>query len=126
MKSVGLAVIPAAVIGLGLLTSPPAIANPTQTVVQTASGSASWYGAKFQGRRTANGERFDKNKLTAAHRSLPFGTRVRVTNQRNGRKVVVRINDRGPFAGRRIIDLCEDHKALDDTPVHEFVELLRK
>lgn len=73
--------------------------------MQTASGNASWYGAKFHGRRTANGERYDMNQLTAAHRTLPFGTKVRVTNQRNGRAVVVRINDRGPFAGRRIIDL---------------------
>ncbi|ACA15269.1 rare lipoprotein A [Methylobacterium sp. 4-46] len=66
------------------------------------SGRASWYGS---GQRTASGERFNPNGLTAAHRSLPFGTRVRVTNTANGRSVVVRINDRGPFAGGRIIDL---------------------
>lgn len=71
----------------------------------TVSGPASWYGAEHHGRRTANGERFDMNGLTAAHRSLPFGTRVRVTNQRNGRNVVLRINDRGPFTGGRIIDV---------------------
>lgn len=74
-------------------------------VAQSASGPASWYGGKFHGRRTANGERFNKNALTAAHRTLPFGTRVRVTNQRNGRSVIVRINDRGPFVGNRVIDL---------------------
>lgn len=74
-------------------------------VAKTLSGPASWYGGKFHGRRTANGERFDMNEMTAAHRSLPFGTRVRVTNERNGRSVVVRINDRGPFVGNRIIDL---------------------
>jgi rare lipoprotein A len=66
---------------------------------------ASWYGPGFQGRRTANGERFNTHELTAAHRSLPFGTRVRVTNKTNGRSVVVRINDRGPYAGGRVIDL---------------------
>ncbi|AFZ46737.1 rare lipoprotein A [Cyanobacterium stanieri PCC 7202] len=69
-------------------------------------GIASWYGPGFHGRRTANGERFDQNALTAAHRSLPFGTRVRVTNVNNGRSVVVRINDRGPFTGGRVIDLA--------------------
>ena len=66
---------------------------------------ASWYGPGFQGRRTANGERFNTHELTAAHRSLPFGTRVRVTNKTNGRSVVVRINDRGHYAGGRVIDL---------------------
>jgi rare lipoprotein A len=71
----------------------------------TESGIASYYGNEFQSRKTANGERFDQRKLTAAHRTMPFGTRVRVTNTRNGRTVVVRINDRGPFAKGRIIDL---------------------
>jgi rare lipoprotein A len=74
-------------------------------VVKTLSGAASWYGGKFHGRRTANGERYDMNKHTAAHKSLPFGTKVRVTNRINGKSVVVRINDRGPFTGNRIIDL---------------------
>lgn len=68
-------------------------------------GAASWYGGKFHGRKTASGERYNKNALTAAHKSLPFGTKVRVTNQANGKSVVVRINDRGPYAGRRVIDL---------------------
>jgi rare lipoprotein A len=66
------------------------------------SGNASWYGS---GHRTANGERFNPNGMTAAHRSLPFGTRVRVENRHTGRSVVVRINDRGPFVRGRIIDL---------------------
>ena len=66
---------------------------------------ASWYGPGFHGRRTASGESFNANALTAAHRSLPFGSRVRVVNQRNGRSVVVRINDRGPYAHGRLIDL---------------------
>jgi rare lipoprotein A len=69
------------------------------------SGHASWYGPGFHGRRTASGEIFNTNELTAAHRSLPFGTKVRVTNQRTGQSTVVRINDRGPFAHGRIIDL---------------------
>ena len=69
------------------------------------TGGASYYAAKFNGRRTANGERYRPGRLTAAHRTLRFGTRVRVTNLRNGRSVVVRINDRGPFVRGRIIDL---------------------
>ncbi|GIW35569.1 septal ring lytic transglycosylase RlpA family protein [Meiothermus sp.] len=68
-------------------------------------GWASWYGPRFHGRRTANGERFNKFHLTAAHRTLPFNTRVRVTNLQNGRSIVVRINDRGPYIRGRIIDL---------------------
>ncbi len=70
-------------------------------------GKASWYGRRFQGRKTASGERFDRRKLTAAHRKLRFGTRVRVTNLDNGKSVVVRINDRGPFGRGRIIDVSE-------------------
>ena len=69
---------------------------------KSASGVASYYKS---GRQTANGERFNPNGLTAAHRTLPFGTKVRVTNTRNGKSVVVRINDRGPFIGGRVIDL---------------------
>ena len=72
---------------------------------EIARGLASWYGDKFHGRRTANGERFDMHALTAAHPSLPFGTRLMVRNPDNGREVTVRVNDRGPFAGARIIDL---------------------
>lgn len=68
-------------------------------------GIASWYGPRFHGRRTANGERYNMNELTAAHPSLPFNTRVAVRNTRTGREVVVRINDRGPFSKNRIIDL---------------------
>jgi len=68
-------------------------------------GYASWYGGKFHGRLTASGERFDTNMLTAAHKTLPFGTIVKVTNIANGRFTFVRINDRGPFVAGRIIDL---------------------
>jgi rare lipoprotein A len=75
------------------------------SVRQVLKGEASWYGPGFHGNLTANGETFNQNAMTAAHPSLAFGTRVRVTNQYNGRSVIVRINDRGPYAGGRIIDL---------------------
>src|SRR5690606_30787888 len=71
------------------------------------SGKASYYAAKYNGRRTASGEKFRNSKLTAAHKSLPFGTKVKVTNLRNGKSVKVRINDRGPFVPGRIIDLSK-------------------
>ncbi|MDR3200927.1 MAG: septal ring lytic transglycosylase RlpA family protein [Spirochaetales bacterium] len=72
-----------------------------------AEGFASWYGGKFQGRKTANGEVFDTNKLTAAHKTLAFGTKVKVTDTESGKFVIVRINDRGPFVDDRIIDLSK-------------------
>jgi rare lipoprotein A len=89
-----------------LSSSPkPTSPAPKTNVLKTLRGLASWYGPGFHGRRTASGQRFNQNALTAAHRSLPFGTKVRVTNVNNGRSTVVRINDRGPYSGRRIIDL---------------------
>jgi rare lipoprotein A len=72
---------------------------------QEMEGIASWYGGKFHGRLTSSGEVFDTNEMTAAHRDLPFGTLVRVTNLDNGRSTIVKINDRGPFVEGRIIDL---------------------
>jgi rare lipoprotein A len=86
----------------------PAAANDGDgawNVTKVYKGEASWYGPGFDGGTTANGERFNQYDLTAAHPSLPFGTKIRVTNQYNGRSVVVRVNDRGPYAGGRIIDL---------------------
>lgn len=80
-----------------LLALPPDLASE--------EGLASWYGGHFQGRKTANGEIFDTNQLTAAHKSLPFGTIVQVKHKENGKTVQVRINDRGPFVEGRIIDL---------------------
>ena len=71
----------------------------------TLSGIASYYGKEFHGRKTASGEPFNMNALTAAHRTLPFNTTVKVTNAKNGKNVTVRINDRGPFIAGRIIDL---------------------
>lgn len=69
------------------------------------TGVASWYGRQFHGRKTANGETFDMNALTAAHRSLPLNCYIRVTNKNNGKSVVVKVNDRGPFHGNRVLDL---------------------
>lgn len=69
------------------------------------TGMASWYGRQFHGRKTASGETFDMNALTAAHRSLPLNCFIRVTNKTNGKSVVVKVNDRGPFHGNRVLDL---------------------
>jgi rare lipoprotein A len=74
-------------------------------VLETFEGKASWYGPGLEGNQTANGETFDPSQLTAAHRSLPFDTMLRVTNLNNGRVVTVRINDRGPFVSNRVLDL---------------------
>lgn len=85
---------------------PPAV--ETQPVVPgqwVEEGVASWYGAPFDGRRTSNGEIYDMHQFTAAHRTLPFGSLVRVTNLSNGMQTQIRVNDRGPFVGNRVIDL---------------------
>lgn len=79
----------------------------TAPAVSTSTGVASWYGPGFNGKKTASGERFNENLFTAAHRTLPFGSVVRVTNLQNGRSVDVRINDRGPFAKGRVIDISK-------------------
>lgn len=76
-------------------------------VGSTQAGKASWYGPGFHGKRTASGERYNMYAMTAAHRSLPFGTTVRVTNTKNGHSVVLKINDRGPYKKGRIIDLSK-------------------
>ena len=73
----------------------------------TEKGKASYYSDKYEGRKTANGEKFRQNKMTAAHKTLPFGTKVKVVNLTNGKRVKVRINDRGPFVPGRIIDLSK-------------------
>ncbi len=99
-------------------------------VVKVLNGQASYYADKFHGRSTASGEKYDKTKLTAAHRSLPFGTRVRVTNLRNGQQVIVRINDRGPFVDGRIVDLsraaAEQIGMVRDGVVKVKVEVLKQ
>ena len=113
--SIGVLVDPVTADPLTTISEPEPVAIPTPPVPQkpvgplvisTHSGEASWYGPGFYGNRTASGEVFRRGTMTAAHRTLPFGTRVRVTNLWNGRKAVVRINDRGPFAGDRVIDLA--------------------
>lgn len=81
------------------------LASCSRKITQT--GKASYYADKFHGRKTASGEIFRQGRLTAAHRTLPFGTKVKVTNIANGRTVKVRINDRGPFAEGRIIDVSK-------------------
>lgn len=86
----------------GCTESPEADATES-TVIQ--KGKASYYARSFQGKETANGETFNQNELVAAHKTLPFDTRVQVTNLENGKQVTVRINDRGPFKPGRIIDL---------------------
>jgi rare lipoprotein A len=79
--------------------------RPMEPGKTALTGVASFYGHGFQGKKTASGERFSKRDFTAAHRTLPFGTRVKVTNLDNGKSVIVRINDRGPYKKKRIIDL---------------------
>lgn len=94
--------------GSTFISAPVAQAEPANTagkVVQ--NGRASWYGPGFHGRKTASGETFNTNDMTAAHRTLPFGTKVKVMNKRTGKSVVVRINDRGPYAHGRVIDLSK-------------------
>jgi rare lipoprotein A len=83
----------------------PLPAGAADLIRHAVRGNASWYGSAHHGRRTASGDVFDSESMTAAHKTLPFGAAVRVTNQRNGRSAVVRINDRGPFVRGRIIDL---------------------
>ncbi|EQM77960.1 septal ring lytic transglycosylase RlpA family protein [Stutzerimonas stutzeri] len=99
---------------VGCATFPPEESRPSTEPRPSAeqgehigSGKASYYGSQHHNKQTASGERFDQGSLTAAHRTLPFGTKVRVTNTRNGKSVVVRINDRGPFVRGRIIDLSK-------------------
>jgi rare lipoprotein A len=94
-KHIGVAAL---VVGLVLSVTGPALAQ---------CGGASWYGPGFHGKKAASGERFNQNAVTAAHRSLPFGTVVKVVDQRTGKSVTVTINDRGPFHKGRIIDLSK-------------------
>lgn len=98
--------IPAfAILFLIILFFPGRVPASSSSDADTFQGKASFYGGTFQGRKTASGEIYDINTLTAAHRTLRFGTRVRVKNLRNGREVTVRINNRGPYIKGRVIDL---------------------
>ncbi len=95
----------AAVIVLAACASGRHVAAPASGTGHAEEGLASWYGEPYHGRPTASGPRYDMNEMTAAHRTLPFGTLVRVTNLDNGKRATVLINDRGPFVAGRIIDL---------------------
>jgi rare lipoprotein A len=88
------------------VTQPPTRSAPFIPGIYVEEGTASWYGIPFHGRRAANGEIFDMNTLVAAHRTLPFGSILRVTNLNNGKQIEVRVIDRGPFVGDRILDLA--------------------
>lgn len=91
---------------LALLAATPALAQSGEdSGADAGSGVASYYGRELAGNRTASGERFDPETLTAAHPTIPFGSRVRVTHAGSGLSTIVRINDRGPFRGKRIIDI---------------------
>ncbi len=85
----------------------PALGGERDHLAYVEYGEASWYGPGFEGKQTASGETFDQNRLTAAHLSLPLGTKVKVTNLENGRSVKVEVNDRGPYVRGRAIDLSK-------------------
>jgi len=93
------------------------------TVLPVNAGIASWYGPGFTGKKTASGEVFDAGSFTAAHQTLPFGSKARVTNLINGKSVYVVINDRGPYAGNRIIDLSQAAARAIDMIEHGVVRV---
>lgn len=95
----------ATLVGFAAFTTSAVFADTPTSAHAGQHGVASWYGPGFYGRKTASGERFTGKALTAAHRTLPFGSMARVTDKRTGRSIVVRINDRGPFKRGRVIDL---------------------
>jgi len=90
-----------------LVATAAAVLAVSSSAAYAQCGGASWYGPGFNGKRAASGEVFNENAMTAAHRSLPFGTKVQVVDQNTGKSVEVTINDRGPFHGKRIIDLSK-------------------
>jgi len=119
----------AVVLWLLLVSAAPAGAEQAVALGHTEVGVASFYHDRFHGRTTANGERFDQGAYSAAHRTLPFGTKVRVTRVDNGSSVVVTINDRGPFKKGRIVDLsrqaARDLGMIDQGLTRVKVEVLR-
>ncbi len=106
----------------------PPVSEDLLRPVQT--GYASWYGRLHQGRRTASGETYDMNRFTAAHPALPMGTRLVVTNLKNGRSVTVRVNDRGPTVSGRIVDLsyaaARDLRAIGDGVVPVRIQVVSR
>lgn len=95
---------------LSACATPPrtGVASPEHVPYFRQEGIASWYGPGFHGRKTASGERFNQGDLTCAHRKLPFGTRLKVTNLKNGQELIVTVNDRGPYVKPRILDLSRE------------------
>ena len=91
------------IITCAILFAPTAMASPVYQ-----SGSASYYGKAHHGKRTASGKRFNMHAMTAAHRTLPFGTKLKITSKDTGKSVIVTVNDRGPYHGRRILDLSQE------------------
>jgi rare lipoprotein A len=104
--------------------SSPQPVHTSQKSTTSWSGLASYYADKYQGRKTASGERFDQKAMTAAHRTLPFGTKVKVTNVANGKSVIVRINDRGPFVKGRVIDLSRSAFSAIGNPASGTVRVV--
>jgi len=98
------------------LAAPAAAADEAEASADLGSGTASYFSREMAGNRTANGERCDPDSLTAAHRTAPFGSRIRVTSLSTGKSVIVRVNDRGPFSGGRVIDLS--HAAAREIGMH--------
>lgn len=94
-------------LSVALILGTTTLANAKENKPFVQQGKASWYGPGFHGRTTANGERYNMNGLTAAHRYLPFGTKLKVTCNQTGKSVIVRVNDRGPFHGNRVLDLSK-------------------
>lgn len=103
--------------------------SPPDLIGHTETGKASFYAMKYQFRKTASGDRFNQYSKTAAHKKLPFGTKIKVTNTKNGKSVVVKINDRGPFVKGRIIDLSKSaFAAIGNTDLGEIdvkIEVIR-
>ncbi|MFO1153339.1 MAG: septal ring lytic transglycosylase RlpA family protein [Rhodospirillales bacterium] len=97
----------AAVLAVAIIALPRTEAEANRLPSFVQRGLASWYGPGFHGKKTASGDTFDQNDLTAAHRKLPLGTKATVTNLENGKQVDVEINDRGPYVGGRVIDLSK-------------------
>ena len=102
----------------------------TLTIKAQSDGKASYYSNGLHGRRMSNGERYDRNAFTCAHRTLPFGTRLKITNPRNGKSVIVRVTDRGPFVRGRVVDLsyaaARELGTLASGVAYVKVELVRK
>jgi rare lipoprotein A len=98
---------PAAMPAPAPAAAPAPVPAPAAAMAEAGDGKVAWYGRKFAGRKTASGERFNPNAMTMAHKTLPFGTLVRVTNTKNGKSVVVRVNDRGPTTADRVGDLSQ-------------------